>query len=210
MGYIYKITNKINEKVYIGQTIKTCEKRWAQHKNNSNKEYFSQIVLYKAFNKYGIENFEFEKIEEVSNDKLDEREIYWIQYYNSYFNGYNSTRGGRIVSLYDWDVDDIIEKYITLKSARKVAEVIGCDHSSIDRVLNENKVKRFTDAEQKSKPVRLEKDGEVNDFPTTTAAAEWMISNHITSTENVKNVRRLIAEYIIKDKLYFGYKLSYI
>lgn len=74
MGYIYKITNKINNKVYVGQTIKTVEKRFNQHKNNSNKEYFSQIALYQAFNKYGIENFKVETLEECDNELLDERE----------------------------------------------------------------------------------------------------------------------------------------
>ena len=51
MGYIYKITNTLNGKIYIGQTVKSLQKRFTQHKNNSNKPYFSQIVLYKAFNK---------------------------------------------------------------------------------------------------------------------------------------------------------------
>ena len=106
MGHIYKIENKVNGQIYIGQTVKTVEKRFQQHKNNSNKSYFSQIVLYKAFNKYGIENFECSEIEEVPNELLDEREKYWIEYYDSYFNGYNSTRGGRLVQLYDWDIDD--------------------------------------------------------------------------------------------------------
>ena len=78
MGYIYKIENKLNGKVYIGQTVKTVEKRFNQHKNNSNKDYFSQIVLYKAFNKYGIENFECVELEEIDNELLDEREKYWI------------------------------------------------------------------------------------------------------------------------------------
>jgi len=41
MGYIYKITNILNGKIYIGQTVKTIEKRFNQHKNNSNKDYFS-------------------------------------------------------------------------------------------------------------------------------------------------------------------------
>lgn len=76
MGSIYKITNTINNKVYIGQTIKPVEKRFQQHKNNYTKPYFSQLVLYKAFNKYGIENFTFEEIEKVDNNMLDEREKY--------------------------------------------------------------------------------------------------------------------------------------
>ena len=78
--------------------------------------------MYKAFRKYGVENFTFEEIEEVENDLLDEREKYWISFYDSYYNGYNSTIGGRLVQLYDWDVDQIIELYMELKSARKVAE----------------------------------------------------------------------------------------
>ena len=98
MGYIYKITNKINGKIYVGQTIKNYEERFRQHRLNYNKEYFSQIVLYKAFKKYGIENFSFEMIEEVEREKLDEREKYWIEYYNSYVKnncGYNITFGGQ-------------------------------------------------------------------------------------------------------------------
>lgn len=86
-------------------------------------------------------------IEEVENEKMDEREKYWIEYYDSYFNGYNSTLGGRATQLYNWDIDDIIEKYQELKSARKVALEIGCDHSTIDRILNENGVPRFTAAQ---------------------------------------------------------------
>lgn len=88
--------------------------------------------------KYGIDNFSCEEIEEVENKQLDEREKYWIKYYNSYYDGYNSTIGGRLVELYDWDVEDIIEKYHQLKSARKVAKIIGCDHNTIDRILNAN------------------------------------------------------------------------
>ena len=44
--------------------------------------------------KYGIENFTFSVIEECSQEQLNEREIYWIEYYDTYKNGYNSTLGG--------------------------------------------------------------------------------------------------------------------
>lgn len=50
--------------------------------------------LYKAIAKYGMENFSIETIEEVEDDFLGEREIYWINYYNSYSKGYNATLGG--------------------------------------------------------------------------------------------------------------------
>lgn len=66
-------------KCMSGKHLRVAKKRFTQHKNNSNKEYFSQIILYKAFNKYGIENFSFEEIEEIPNEMLDERERYWIE-----------------------------------------------------------------------------------------------------------------------------------
>ena len=209
MGYIYKITNTLNDKVYIGQTIKTVQKRFTQHKNNSNKEYFSQIVLYKAFNQYGIENFICEEIEEVPNNKLDEREKYWIEYYDSYFNGYNSTRGGRTTQLYNWDTDDIIEKYMILKSARAVAKEIGCDHSTIDRILNENGVKRFTPSQQQSKPLYFKKKDEIHHFETTREAAEWLIENGITKMTNPNLVRQEITSRIRNNKKYFSFEVYY-
>ena len=94
---IYKITNTINNKCYIGKSS-NIEERWKYHKKRYNdiKEY--NKPLYRAFRKYGINNFLFEIIELINNDykKLsDEREKYWIKYYNSYGStGYNGTEGG--------------------------------------------------------------------------------------------------------------------
>ena len=100
-GFIYKITNKVNNKVYIGQTRYTIESRWRQHLKNFNIEHRRQ-PLYKAFEKYGIENFEVEQVEEVNVDKLDEREIFWIAKYDSFKNGYNATLGGQEGRIYFW------------------------------------------------------------------------------------------------------------
>lgn len=210
MGYIYKITNNINGKVYIGQTIKTVEKRFRQHINNSNKPYFSQIILYKAMNKYGIENFSVEKIEEIDNSLLDEREKYWIAYYNSYLDGYNSTLGGRATQLYNWDDDDIIEKYQELKSARKVAQLIGCDHSTIDRILNIHGVKRFSQAQQKSRIVCIKDEkNNIYEFNTTVDAAQWLMDNHYTKMTNRKIVRQELTNHIKKNKKYLGLEIYY-
>lgn len=92
---IYKITNKINQKCYIGCS-KTIEKRWNSHKSESVLEQFPQYnySIHKAFRKYGLDNFSFEIIEEISEDKLFDREKYWIAFYNSYNDGYNETLGG--------------------------------------------------------------------------------------------------------------------
>lgn len=101
---IYKIENKINGKVYIGQSC-NLQSRMLEHTypskyNNSNKSSYN-FPLYKAIRKYGIENFSFTIIEQCKLNELDEREIYWIAYYNSYYNGYNATLGGKTGSNYE-------------------------------------------------------------------------------------------------------------
>lgn len=209
MGYIYKIQNNINNKVYIGQTIKPVEKRFQQHRNNYNKPYFAHLSLYKAFRKYGIDNFSFETIEEIPNEKLDEREKYWIGYYNSYKDGYNSTLGGRTVELYNWDIDEIIQLYHQLRSARKVAEQLHCDHSTIDHILNANNVERYSSGQQLCKVIILEKENQLLRFESSTDAAEWLIDNHYTKTKTTVNVRRLVTEAAKNNKSYLGFMIYY-
>lgn len=94
MGYIYKITNLINGKIYIGQTSKTIQERFEAHLKKARA--YTNRYLYDAMNKYGYENFKVTEIEECDNANLDEREIYWIKYYNSNNKqyGYNMTIGG--------------------------------------------------------------------------------------------------------------------
>ena len=94
MSCIYKITNKINNKVYIGQTKKTIEERFQEHLKKA--KIHTNRYLYDAMNKYGYNNFQVSKIEECDNTKLDEREIYWIAFYksNNKKYGYNMTAGG--------------------------------------------------------------------------------------------------------------------
>ena len=94
---IYKITNLINKKVYIGQSI-CIEKRWIRHKNtysNPNSNCYN-YPLYKAFRKYGIQNFSFEVLQECKKEELNDREIYWIKENKSNIKeyGYNQTTGG--------------------------------------------------------------------------------------------------------------------
>ena len=94
MKGIYKFENKINGKIYIGQSI-NIEKRYKEHfyahTNPNDKGYNTKF--YRALRKYGFENFTFEIIEKDIED-LNSREEYWVQYYNSYKAGYNSNLGG--------------------------------------------------------------------------------------------------------------------
>ena len=61
-GYIYKIINDVNDKVYIGQTVRTIETRWIQHKS-STKTKSDNLAIHNAMNKYGIENFDIYEID---------------------------------------------------------------------------------------------------------------------------------------------------
>ena len=75
-GFIYKITNEVNNKVYIGKTLFSIDKRFKQHKEDSQKENEEIRPLYRAMKKYGIEKFHIEKIEECPLELLSEREKY--------------------------------------------------------------------------------------------------------------------------------------
>lgn len=92
---IYKIENLINGHVYIGQAVDitrrwTTEKRDAFCETSPSYEY----PISRAFRKYGLDNFSFEILEECLIADLNNRERYWIKYYNSFFDGYNQTLGG--------------------------------------------------------------------------------------------------------------------
>ena len=99
MGYIYKITNQINHKIYIGQTTKERPTdRFSQHKYLATHPQQEKSVsfLHRAMQKDGINNFTFQIIEKIDNTLLNEREQYWIKQYNSLTPaGYNLTIGGQ-------------------------------------------------------------------------------------------------------------------
>lgn len=99
MNYIYRYTNKINGKTYVGQT-NNLNRRKIEHRsamvNNNNPVY--DYPFYRALRKYGFDSFEYsvlEEIEENENSYIDERERFWISYCNSYENGYNQSIGGQ-------------------------------------------------------------------------------------------------------------------
>lgn len=140
---IYKITNLINGKCYIGQTTNS-KRRFTEHKA---KGYGSEKnkVLYYAFDKYGIENFSFEIIEsQIEN--YNERERYWIRYYDSFENGYNQTEGGEEPPLNigenspfathtQQEVNYVIDQILhTSKQLKQIAQETGYDYSTIKRI----------------------------------------------------------------------------
>ena len=91
---IYKITNNINGKFYVGQSI-DIQRRFLEHKTQKN----SRIILDKAIQKYGAENFSLEVLEKCSKEQLNEKEQYWILKLNAIEKGYNLSLGGNQQSI---------------------------------------------------------------------------------------------------------------
>lgn len=96
MGTIYGIINTQNGKIYVGQTRQPLAKRWALHISRAEKKYRTR--LYCSMGKYGTEAFWIFTIEVVDNDRLNERESFWIGALDSAnpAKGYNMTLGGDV------------------------------------------------------------------------------------------------------------------
>ena len=137
-GIIYKITNKVNGKSYIGQTRYTIEFRWRQHQHKKDNTYF-----HNAIHKYGIENFNIEILEECDIKDLNSREIFYIAKYDTFKNGYNLTIGGdgNRTLLLDNNYDEIKELYLSGFSSNKIAELYKVDKASIIKILKSLNVK---------------------------------------------------------------------
>lgn len=145
LGFIYKVPNNCNGKIYIGKTLETIEKRFREHiqeafTDNKNRPF------HKAICKYGKENFSIEIIEEIDNILLNEREKYWIKFYHSYIgdelcNGYNATKGGDGSLTYDYKI--IVEDYLKTHSKEQTARNIGCCLETVRKACNEYKMLNF-------------------------------------------------------------------
>lgn len=145
MAFIYKITNQLNQKCYIGKTMLSIQERWIQHLRDAVKDNRNNRPLYKAINKYGKDNFIIEQIEECSDKIVNEREQYWIKYYNSYHNGYNATLGGDGKAYIDYDL--VCEVYQKEQNITKTAKIIGCSTDSVSYILRNRNIKIVSPAE---------------------------------------------------------------
>lgn len=132
MGYIYKIINNINGKVYVGQTARSVQIRWYEHCKNS---IFFNTHLYKAMRKYGLDNFSICTLEECTNEQLNEREIYWINYYDSMKQGYNETLGGEGKILYDRNL--ITDLYNQGYNCQEISNLLNCCVDTVRSILKE-------------------------------------------------------------------------
>ena len=153
MAYIYKITNSINGKIYIGKTLRTVEERFREHCQDSKNCRREHRPLYSAMRKYGVENFSVEEVEQCEDSEAEEREIYWIDFYGSYGKGYNATLGGDGKPYIDRDL--VIKTYKEEQNQRKTAMKLGISTDSVHDILIQNNIPIKSTAEMNSKAVAM-------------------------------------------------------
>ena len=148
MGEIYKVTNNISGKIYIGKTKRKTRDRWLEHVRDAKNYPLKNIPLHKAIIKYGAENFQIETIEtNVPEEELNYKEKYYIKKFNSTNSsiGYNATIGGDggMVSskLSEKDVNEIkliLSDKENIDSINKIAKQFNVTNTTI-RAINDGK-----------------------------------------------------------------------
>lgn len=205
MPYIYKITNKVNNKIYIGKTLSSIEKRWNQHRKDFQRENMENRPLYSAMKKYGIENFEISLVEECEEKCISEKEQYWVEFYGSFKYGYNATLGGDGKRYADYDL--IYALWREGKTVKEIHNITSYDDHTIKvaldcyEVSSEERRKR-ADNKKGRCVVQLDKNTEeiINIFSTIGDANKFLNKQNSGHISEVCNGKRKTA---------YGYKWKY-
>lgn len=204
---IYKIVNDINNKVYVGKTRFSIEKRFKEHIEDSKRREEEKRPLYNAINKYGAEHFSIFLIEQCDSKIENEREQYWIGYYRGYEEGYNATRGGEGKALYDFNL--IKDLLLQGRSTKQIIEEIGCCKDTVHKIAKMYNI-QISNVIPKNKVDQYEITGEyIQSFDSYAEAARWLYENNKIPTLNsgvrshiseaCKGKRKTAYKYIWKD-----------
>ena len=213
MSKIYKIINDINDKIYVGKTDSTIERRFKQHCADCTRRNEENRPLYRAMNKYGIEHFSIHLIEECADEEASVREQYWISFYNGYTEGYNATLGGDGKSYID--VSELLELWSLGKSIKEISEITHHDKGWISILLKENGInsKDIADRSKIKKQIQMlskETDAVLQVFPSTREAARWLIESKGLAKSSEGGYSTHISEVCNgKRKSCSGYKWRY-
>jgi group I intron endonuclease len=205
MGCIYKITNKINNKIYIGQTIRTLNKRIDEYKKTLKKGILFNDYLHKAFQKYGFDSFLFTVIEDIDSiDELNEKEIFYIKKYNSNHRafGYNIQPGGRNAKLSEetkkkmslsrkgkkqnenWVKNRIAEKGST--NAKKYGKPKTDEEK---KYLSENSPKHWSGKKRSEETKKKISETKLNNHPQSNSGSYPNRTVHMTNAETGETIK---------------------
>ncbi len=224
MPHIYKITNLINNKLYIGKThLPNIQQRFQQHISDAKKSHREHRPLYDAINKYGAENFKIELIETVGSDReACERENYWITHFRTYLgfadcNGYNATLGGDGKTYINRE--KIKETLLNFpdKTSEQIAKICNCCSDTVREIAKENSIHLKTSQELTREKLKKEilqidiKTGNIlNKFESIQDACIYL-----KDTYDIKckcNSMRAYISQVARNikKQAFGYRWEYI
>lgn len=222
-GYIYLITNLINGKKYVGQTLMTVHNRWLKHCSVARTQ-LRVTGIDGAIRKYGEDNFSIETIKECPVDELDKWEIYYIQYYNTYQGdnadlGYNITLGGQSGYIYDIDEDEMLQMYLNGKTAKELAQYYNCSDRTIANRLakynvdtrqhqkewfkNNSEIWQSNLKKGVGKPFK-EGDGTKavyikeldKSFNSLKECSQWLLDNGYTKANSMEAVRKSLSRHL--------------
>jgi group I intron endonuclease len=140
-GRIYIIRNTVNKKVYIGQTHVSIKLRFQNHLSAARRGL--DYVIGKAIRKYGEDKFYVELLEECTTEELNDREKYWIAFFNSTNNkfGYNMSIGGNVVrTTNDLDETLVLNMFKQGNTSTKIAKILHVNPYKIATILKKNNI----------------------------------------------------------------------
>lgn len=219
MSKIYKITNDINNKVYVGKTESSLAKRFAEHCKDSQKREEEQRPLYSAMRKYGVEHFSIELIEECDIEMVSMREQYWIGFYKGYTDGYNATLGGDGKAYINRE--EILDLWSSGKSLKEIVEIVKHDTGWISQILQSNGVDKTEISKRSQKHwgnrapkevLMLDKNTNeiLRTFDSTRDAARYLIQTLSLNPKSESGYSSHISEVCNgKRKTCQGYKWKY-
>lgn len=211
MAYIYQIINDINNKVYVGKTEFSLEKRFKEHCNDAFRDRNEKRPLYAAMRKYGIEHFHIELLEETNNP--EEREVYWIEQKRSFKYGYNATLGGDGKKYIDYDL--VIATYKEIGVIKDTALALNISPDTVSLILHQNNIpinsvkEIFTKRNGKVTNM-YSLDGEfLRSFPSTNEAARYMVENRLTNCKHTTIKQHITEVCMGRRKTAAKYKWKY-
>lgn len=142
VGYIYLIRNDVNDKLYVGQTIRTPNYRFRQHCRAYRSQQVAKGGIDDAIGKIGEKHFSYEVLERCPVEKLNNRERYWIKFYNCVEDGYNLKHGGRGPGIEKIQSDEqlqaIYKDYIEGMTLKEIEEKHHVQHGVMYRIFAAN------------------------------------------------------------------------
>lgn len=210
MGLIYLISNTENNKLYVGKTIRSLQTRWNEHLRDVYNSQKNNNKLYRAMNKYGIDKFKIELLEDnVPDDLLGIREQEYIKKFDSYYNGYNSTFGGEGESSVD--IEELKLLLLAGNNFSEIAKITGHTRKTVSTRLRQEGLsspyKNISGNLNKGKKIKFNN----CEFDSLTLLAKFLKDNvEIFKDKKISTIVKGISKNAKLNKPYCGYLFEYL